>query len=749
MLNWRLVLALSLGFQTAAATARAANRWLKVGLDSATGQLVEFVDRGTRHNLVQATNAGGIWELEFAQAAVANLTPSRARTFAATSLRANAGQQYTWSEFGLAQAPRLRVVVTVRFDDDQPLSRWQIAVRDAEGLEVKAIRFPRLLNVREQAGERLAIPVWVGQQAENPRQLLRTDKGLPKRLEWNYPGLISMQCVTLTSQTGVGLYLACDDPADFLKDFAVFSLTNASMNLEIRHRPEHAAGWRSDYTLPYSVVLGTFRGDWFNAAQLYRTWATNQTWAKASRLQRGLVPAWVTNTALWVWNRGPSPGVIDPAVALQKELGLPVSVFWHWWHGCAYDTGFPEYLPPREGETPFKAALQRAHENDVHAIVYMNQRLWGMTTASWTNENAERFAVKNGEGKVRPEVYNTFTKQPCASMCMGTAFWRGKYADLASTAVMQLGVDGIYMDQACSSLACFDPHHGHAIGGGTYWMKGFQTLAADLRKRSEPRGQPALAGEGCGENWLAHLDLMLALQVSHERYAGADGWETIPFFHSVYHDYAVFFGNYSSLTLPPYDELWPAEFAPQEPLKLLDRKFSTQFRLEQARALVWGQQPTIANFRPSHLGERAEEIAFVLRLARLRALATKYLLHGQLLPPLHVIAPAAEIPMSRLSIYAGQHGGLKEFTKTVPLVQAALWRAPDRSVAIAIANLSDRPQQPRLELDGNKYGLPRHGGIYRLDERGGRRLGSFRGRQLVLEPELAPNDACVLELKPE
>ena len=90
-------------------------------------------------------------------------------------------------------------------------------------------------------------------------------------------------------------------------------------------------------------------------------------------------------------------------------------------------------------------------------IVYMNQRLWGMTTRSWTEQRAEQFAVKDAEGTVTPEVYNTFMKVPCASMCMGTDFWRTKYAEIAAEAVCTLGVDGIYMDQACSSLACYDP----------------------------------------------------------------------------------------------------------------------------------------------------------------------------------------------------------------------------------------------------------------------------------------------------
>ena len=93
--------------------------------------------------------------------------------------------------------------------------------------------------------------------------------------------------------------------------------------------------------------------------------------------------------------------------------------------------------------------------------------------------------------QITPEVYNTFMNVPCASMCMGTAFWRTKYAGSATEAVCDLGIDGIYMDQACSSLACYDATRGHPVGGGAWWMQGFQTLAADIREHCEhvrPRG---------------------------------------------------------------------------------------------------------------------------------------------------------------------------------------------------------------------------------------------------------------------
>src|SRR5206468_801266 len=102
---------------------------------------------------------------------------------------------------------------------------------------------------------------------------------------------------------------------------------------------------------------------------------------------------------------------------------------------------------------------------------------------SWAGEGAERFAVKGADGKIHPEIYNTFTKAPCASMCLGTDFWRSKYVGLAERAVRDLDVDGIYMDQACTSLSCYAATHGHPLGGGTYWMNGFRMLAGDIRRR--------------------------------------------------------------------------------------------------------------------------------------------------------------------------------------------------------------------------------------------------------------------------
>jgi hypothetical protein len=540
--------------------------------------------------------------------------------------------------------------------------------------------------------------------------------------------------------------MSTDDTQLRRKQFAAFGDGKNGVGLEVVHWAPVESDRPNVYEPGYDVLLRALDGDWYTAAEHYRRWASQQWWVKESRVRRGETPAWVRETGLWVWNRGRSPGVVPPAVALQERAKLPVSVFWHWWHGCAYDVGFPEYLPPREGAQPFREAMKTAHEHDVHAIVYMNQRLWGMTTQSWKDRNAAAYAVKRADGQITPEIYNTFVKAPCASMCIATPFWRATYAGLAERAVRELEVDGIYMDQACTSLGCYDASHGHPLGGGTYWMDGFKQLQNDIRQRTREVRRVALAGEGCGEGWLPYLDIMLSLQVSLERYHATSDWEPVPLFNAVYHDCSTQYGNYSSLTRPPYDDLWPAELAPKDALALLDRKFAAQFRLEQARSFVWGQQPTLANFREEQLAERSEEIEYLLKLSRLRRAALEYLRDGVFLRSPKVDAPVVEIPMSRLSIYAGQQGAVQESTKRVPVVLASAWRAADGDVGIAIANISDEPISTRLALSETDYPLPKQGAVYRLTEEKRTRVTTFDGGPVAIDVALEKADAHLYEI---
>ena len=376
------------------------NSQLEIGLGHEHGDLVGLTDAHTRQNFAGTASAGaGLWELSLFPAEK-TLSPADAKSFHCQPISGkDPALRLTWEQFEVAAAPALRVEVVVRLEPGQPMSRWELGVTGLGELGIRQVRFPRIVNIPRQENERLAVPVWMGQQTAEPRKVFAGEDKGGRRQQWAYPGLLSMQCLAFYKQDGPGLYVACDDAAGFNKAFAFFG--DGEGNARLRSAAPCRSGCRPQnhaWRLPYAVRLGTFEGDWLTAAERYRAWATNQVWAKESRLARGQVPDWALNTALWVWNRGRSPGVLGPALVLREKLGLPVSVFWHWWHGCAYDTGFPEYLPPREGAESFTNALAAAQAKGIHALVYMNQRLWGMTTRSWQEEGGRAL---RGQGRRR------------------------------------------------------------------------------------------------------------------------------------------------------------------------------------------------------------------------------------------------------------------------------------------------------------------------------------------------------------
>ena len=727
-------------------TVRLENSAVRLGFDAANGRLLELTDRASSRNLLRPSTSGaGIWVLQLVGGD--SISPSQAHRFSATRLSGDRELQLTWSGFDVAPAAGLSVTATLRLEGDQPMSSWRIALTGLGDLRVERVHFPRIASIASLGDdERLAVPRWMGAVAANPRALLSDSAGKPRRMEWVYPGAMSLQAIALYQQNGPGFYAASHDTMAYHKTFAVWGDSAGSIGFELAQLLEDPQKAKSSWSQPYPAVIGSFHGDWITAAERYREWGTRQYWARESRLRRGLVPHWLVNTGMWVWNRGRSPGVIPPALALKRALGLPVNVYWHWWHHAAYDTGFPDYLPPREGVDSFTTAIRRAHAAGVHAMVYMNQRLWCLGTPSWNAEHAARAAVKERDGSVREEVYNVFDPQPCATMDVTTSLWRNKYGGMADTVLRQYDVDGIYMDQAVLSLVCWDPTHGHPLGGGHYWMDGFRELERGIRRRAGVNSQRILAGEGAGESWLPELDLMLTLQVSQERYTEpGSGWMPIPFFQAVYHPYGLTYGNYSSLSMPPYDDLWPAKFAPEHPLALLDERFRHQFYLEQARAFVWGLQPTIANFLPLQLEQRPAETGYMMRLARLRSRTVKYLQAGTFVRAPQLPVPTVDVDLSRISIYAAQRGGPRMSTGRYPAAISAAWRAADGSIAIAIASIVDEPIATQLTLDPAVYGLTGPGRIVRMSDTGAGQIGVFNGGTVTLPLHIPAAGAYVIE----
>lgn len=720
------------------------NAKVKWAFDKNNGNLLSFKDLGSNQDfLAPSIQDASIWELSFTKnSAKQSLTSSDAAQFEFTQPSKEL-IKLKWKSFKSPGVNNLEVLVTLQLNKEGS-AFWNISLKGIANTEMEKVIFPRVSGLKDMTDENLVAPNWMGELVKNPRRQLAGAYG---KYELYYPGHLSMQFMALYGKSAKGFYAAANDTESFRKDFAFCYQKDGNLSYQLTQFLPLDKNIDL-YNPSYAVEIASFEGDWISAAKKYKSWGSQQYWAKESRLKNGLTPDWLTKTALWVWNRGESGNVLEPSIDLKKQLGLPVGVLWHWWHNGSYDDSFPDYIPPREGEKSFIAAVEKAKENDVNAIVYMNAIKWGNNMPSYYKENAGPFTVKEQNGDPKSFVYNIFTKKGLTYMCMTTPFWKDKYARTADTVLRKYGVGGIYMDQACLSALCYDPTHGHPIGGGNYWVPNFTKLTQQIRTKTERKEPYILAGEGGGEAWLPTLDAFLTLQVSAERYAGISEKYSIPLFQAVYHEYGITFGNYSSLLYPPYDELWPAKYALKKVNEPLDKSFNKQFLMEQARSFVWGMQPAIANYQAFLKTERKAEIDYLLSLSRLRNKALKYLLYGSFARPPQMIIPEKEIAISKLSIYAGQDEKVTAFKKSYPMVYSGAWKSADGALAITLASIMDQPYACKFSLTAADYGLKNSGQIYLLNEKERTRIGSYKNGKIAIDEQLPAMSLAIIEVIP-
>lgn len=726
-----------------------ANGTISLSFDKNTGALISLKNTNNPYNFLSPNSTQeSLWEVDLLRdSVVTTLDMSMASGFHFTKKDPHT-LMLTWENFSGIKNKNFKINAIITLEENKSLSAWKIAVEETKGESISKVVFPKISGIKDLGDEYLAVPKWMGEKMKNPRTYLSKMESEEKKYEWPYPGRLSLQCIALYNDSKkIGIYTACNDALAYRKDFSYSLDSMNNLTYKVNNYPSIDSEANS-YATSYESIIGTFKGDWIDAAEQYREWGTKQKWAEESRFKNGLTPPGLEKTALWEWNRGKSSNVLVPAKKLQDQLKLPVNVFWHWWHGCSYDDGFPDYFPPREGKESFITAMKSAQKEAINAIVYMNQMQWGTDTESWEKENAASYAVKDLNGNLNTHTYNIFTNKSLTTMCLGTQFWKDKYASLSDSAVNTYQTNGVYMDQACFSFLCYDKTHGHSIGGGNYWLQNFGKLTQQIRSKFPENKDVFLAGEGGSEAWLPYLDAFLTLEVSKERYAGDNGWEPIPFFQAVYHQYAITYGNYSSLTVPPYDELWPKEYAPKDPLALLDKSYLKQFLMEQARSFVWGLQPTLSNYQSFLNTERKEEIDYVLNLARVRYQGLDYLLRGKFLRSPEMEIPEEKLDMSRLSIYAGKTGNtVTSFQKNAPLIYAGTWQSDDGQIGIALASISDNPYPVKFSLDASEYGLPSSGNINSIDANGKKLMTKYTNGNITIDFMLQSRQLCIIEIE--
>ncbi len=591
--------------------------------------------------------------------------------------------------------------------------------------EVERLDFPCLAGLALPPGDPalsyFAFPFEQGVLVRDPGTTIFANEEANFRLSGTYPGNWSVQFVAYGQHGGPGLYLASYDPLGCVKRFVAERAADGRIVFWVEN---HLVDPTLPGALPYPLAIGTYEGSWLDAARIYASWASKQSWCSRRELTSGANGRWAQSTPAWIWNRGRAAKVVPSVLKLSDYLGRPVALDWYWWHGNPYDTLLPEYLPPRDGEEAFREAIRRIHRMGSRCIAYINGRCCDLASSHFSSSAA----VFKRSGEVEAETYCKYTGARLAVMCPATEYWKSEITSIVSKLV-DYGLDGVYIDQVASAppRLCFSAGHNHPRGGCLAWAEGNRALLSSARAAAKARNPEAmLCSEGCCEVYMDLLDAFLTLSPSFERMGMfrslGDSWEPIPMFNSVYHQFVVTFGSYASLGNPPYDELWPPRTSADE--ADLSR-FTDQFDLEVARCLVFGQKPMIANFEPGQLkrAKMKRSLDFFREVCMLHERLEDHLVRGRYLGSPEVSAPPFKVRCFSKGIYT-LPGQSRTTVRTVPSILASAWEAPDGSVAVVLANIS--PRLHRVQLDLSKFGVTSDARLLRIEPRG----GAHPGRQL-------------------
>ena len=544
-------------------------------------------------------NDPSFWSLEFMRHlpngsnelfSVDNMCPCGERRCVRTEM----GLRFLWKGIDLGEGAGREtdatdVAADVWLDPTDGMSRWTLHVR---------------CRAKEWALYRTTYPTLSGIVREGEGDVLRPDAALGARLfkgccwdkgvlgvQYGYPGNFPM--VTAYNQGEAGLYIAAHDPDCREKSY----ICTKGEYVRFQTLVENAGVVGKAAAGPgYPIVVGAYRGDWWTAARIYRNWATKQKWtAKGKKAFRKDYPKGMAESDLWLIANFAYDGVSNLMVRAAKAWpDVDKAIEFTEWNYLPFDTGYPAFFPPRKG---FAEVNAFARKIGFMTMPYTNGMLWDQDLPSYA-ELAMPGMVKQVDGRVSEQVWRS-GEGHFGTVCPS---WKPFHNIIESTAwrlVREFNVGSVYIDQIgfLPVRPCFDATHGHVLGGGNHWWKGFHDALIRVHEKLSSASAP-ITSEGMGECWMDVIDGYLN--------ANVPTMDQVPFFPAVYSAYAQAFGCRPESSISADD-----------------------FRYYQARATLYGSVPGWVG--PWILDEGHRRHADALyACARLRKAVREFLAWGEL-----------------------------------------------------------------------------------------------------------------------
>jgi hypothetical protein len=707
------------------------NRGYRLLIASEKGSIASFRSTfGVDHELLIPGHAGlPLFKIEFLndRSEFKTVTSSEAREVSVSKSGNQEGQTVTIEYKELGQLP-VDARVTIRCPAGETLTYWNLEVDNRTTSWIGHIQFP-VIEVPfdsptdkdyshilwSNADGALAGPV-------APSMPVGGRDGVEVWRFNNYPGRWTRTQLMAYYNDAGGLFVACDDPKGLPK-FIDPLMESDGVMLGLGHYP----GTRGPGVtrLPYNVVLGTFHGDWYAAAEIYRSWASRQPFCATKLAERRDVPKWLTDSPLGIAFPMRGQGDWDPPAAVNPEYtpltnALPyldklaaalesplMPIVFNWEYGGPWVQ--PDAYPPVGGDAAVREFMAKAKAHGWHPVIYGDGLSWVTWQKNTNYDGLPYFRAHGGEDAVARKWDGKFLEDVWPwrknyEACVATE--KGRQMILEMTRRMaEFGPDVVQQfDQTPGPTACYAANHGHPPVPGPWMTEAFSSLVrSDEEIARSVNPTVAMSCEGApSETYLQDFQTW-------------DARVTLcPLYSFLYHEYGNGFEGF--YTNRVNDEALRLSAA-----RALVTGYLVDFTLRDKGRIEYDWDQTWTRAVP----DQAAILDWVKRSNHFRAgIAHDYLVFGRMLRPWTVSG-----------ITQRDFGWGKE-----PLVQSATWQAQDGRIGVVLANSADLPESPRVELEGQ--GSKKL--VLYVDDRKEMREVELPS---VVDVPMAPRSLCLLELQ--
>ena len=188
-----------------------------------------------------------------------------------------------------------------------------------------------------------------------------------------------------------------------------------------------------------------------------------------------------------------------------------------------FDTHYPDYFPPRQPSVFKQAMLDLRSEHNVYTIPYINGRIFDVESDTYLADNGGQYcsqyvvtpklrsmSPEDNRANLAPYV-ETYGSD--ATFCVASPFtphWQQSLTNTVAELTNTWEVDGVYIDQigAADPKECYDPIHGHTLGGGAYWTEGYEQMLSSIQAAMHPRSDQTLPPIVTENNAEVYMDLL-------------------------------------------------------------------------------------------------------------------------------------------------------------------------------------------------------------------------------------------------